>query len=252
MDTLVHMELPILLKDALERIVVSQKEKTLVAKSKCMLRKLCSGGKVCKLRKALYGLRQAGRQWHTKFSGTLKSLELTQTTSDPCVYVNHHSRGSTHVLIYIDDIVIASNDPKCVHEIKTRLSSEYQVKDLGNINCCLGIEVEQKKNRISIAQCGYISEDLPKFEMSDCKVAKSPLAAGTTLQPATNAQENDNRYPYRELIGALMYIAIGTRLDIAHAVVMLSQFSSYNGKSHRQFANRILRYLQNTINRKLV
>ena len=252
MDTVVYMEQPTFLKDTLEGIVISEKDKILVAKSKRMLRELSTGEKVCKLRKALYGLRQAGRQWHAKLSCTFWSLELTQTTSDPCVYVDNRSRGSTYVLVYVDDILIASNDPKRLIEIKTRLSSEYQVKDFGNIKYCLGIEVEQKKNQISIAQSGYIREVLQKFEMSDCKAVKSPLAAGTKLERETNAVGNDTRYPHRELIGALMYIAIGIRPDIAHAVVMLSQFNNHNGQAHWQSAKRILRYLQGTINRKLV
>ena len=132
--------------------------------------------------------------------------------------------------------MIASNDPKRVIKIKTGLSSEYQVKDLGNIKYCLGIEVEQKINQISIAQSGYIREVLQKFEMFDCKAVKSSLAAGTKLERETNAKGNDTRYHYHELIGALMYIAIGTHPDIAHW----------------QSAKRILRYLQDTINRKLV
>ena len=113
-----------------------------------MLRKLSSGDKVCK---TLYASRQAGRQWHTKLSSTLKWLELTQTTFDSCIYVDRRYRVSTYVLIYVDDIELASKDLKRVLEIKTRFSSEYQVKDLGNIKYCLGIEVEQKKNHIFIA-----------------------------------------------------------------------------------------------------
>ena len=87
-----------------------------------------------------------------------------------------------------------TNGPKRLIEIKTRLSSEYQVKDLGNIKHCLGIEVEQKKNPISVVQSGYIREVLQKFEMSDCKAVKSPLAAGTKLERETNAERNDSRY----------------------------------------------------------
>lgn len=73
-----------------------------------MLKDVRGPDRVCKLKKALYGLRQAARQWHTKLDNRLRNFGLIPTNADPCVYVK--KEGFTFVLVYVDDILIVTND----------------------------------------------------------------------------------------------------------------------------------------------
>ncbi|XP_071569781.1 uncharacterized protein [Temnothorax nylanderi] len=82
--------------------------------------------------------------------------------------------------------------------------------------------------------------------MIDCKPSRTPLVVGSKLLKEDTTENRDN-IPYRELTGALMYVATGTRPDIAHAVSVLCQFNDCYNESHWSAAKRVLRYLKSTI-----
>jgi hypothetical protein len=89
--------------------------------------------------------------------------------------------------------------------------------------------------------------------MEDCKPVLTPLAVGSKLSELHSEDDNeDTNFPFRELIGALMYVAVGTRPDVSHAVSVLSQFSNCYRKKHCTAAKRVLRYLKGTIDKKLI
>ncbi|KMQ88094.1 hypothetical protein RF55_12478 [Lasius niger] len=96
MDNIVHLEAPELLEEMLTRIAKDKSDRDTRNKAKVMLTHLQQGRRVCLLRKALYGLRQSGCQWHSKLNTALKGAGLISTNADPCVYVNKkktlHSR----------------------------------------------------------------------------------------------------------------------------------------------------------------
>lgn len=141
-DTLIYMKKPDMLKEALERIIKIDENIEVTDKAKRMLTDLNSGNKVCKLQKAIYGLRQAGRQWHTKLHKILESMNLKATNSDPCFYVDTQDNYRTYVLVYVDDILICSSDPNRVNKIKQGLSSHFKITNNENVNYCLGIQIE--------------------------------------------------------------------------------------------------------------
>jgi hypothetical protein len=104
MDTEVFMETPELLADMLKRMALQEKDSRILKRTHALLKKLEEPDAVCRLNKAIYGLRQAGRRWHTILDETLKNIGLTPTNADPCVYVDEGK--SNFVLIYVDDILI--------------------------------------------------------------------------------------------------------------------------------------------------
>ncbi|KAL7290916.1 hypothetical protein TKK_0015644 [Trichogramma kaykai] len=120
---------------------------------------------------------------------------------------------------------------------------------MGLAKYCLSLEIDQSDQSISLCQTGYIDELLICFGMTDCKPVTTPLATGTKLTPCKN--QVPEAFPYRELTGALMYLSIGTRPDITHAVSYPSQFNSCYGKDHWTAAKRVLRYLKGTSKLKL-
>jgi len=175
----------------------------------------------------------------------LKEYGLRPSDADPCVYYKGKGKDLLLVLIYVDDMLILSRELEKIGSFKAYLAKIFDVKDLGNVKCCLGIEFLRSDGKVSLRQTGYIDDVLSRFNMSDCKPVASPMDIGLKLVKASPA-EADNSVPYRELIGSLMYLAVGTRPDIAHAVSKLSQFNECHGKTHWIAAKRVLRYLKGT------
>ncbi|XP_018398526.1 PREDICTED: uncharacterized mitochondrial protein AtMg00810-like [Cyphomyrmex costatus] len=250
MDTDVYMEKPEMLTQMIKRIISVESDSILIGKAKRMLRQLNEGDKVCKLNKSLYGLRQSGRLWHTKLTSTLKGFGLIPTAADPCVY--HDKDNNILLLIYVDDILITSRDTHAIQELKKKLSDAFMIKDLGDVKYCLGIEVTRDREGIHLSQASYIRDVLNKFKMSDCKPVRTPMETGIKLHSVQDdTATNDPEIPYKELVGSLMYIAQGTRPDIAYAVSALSQFNSCYTMAHWSCAKRVLRYLKGTLDHGL-
>lgn len=243
MDTLVYMEQPDLLKKMLEKMT-HEEDSNLSRKARNMLRKYNGKTKVCKLNRAIYGLRQAGRQWHAKLDSVLRKMNLTPTNADPCVYMDE--TNTTILLIYVDDILIISNNRARESSIKKRLSEMFKIKDLGEAKFILGLEITRDQTGVTLSQSTYIQDILQRFRMEDCKPVGTPLAADHKLTKSSSDPSPADAFPYRELIGALTYAALGTRPDISHAVSVLSQFSSNPLQEHWTAAKRVLRYLKGT------
>lgn len=124
--------------------------------------------------------------------------------------------------------------------------SVFDMKDLGPVRYILGIEVVHKEGKVSLSQKGYIKKLLDKFNMSECYPVSTPLEVGKKLvRPSTKSQSEE--FPYQNLVGCLMYLAVCCRPDISHAVSVLSQFNSSYDREHWQAALRVLKYLKGTM-----
>lgn len=103
---------------------------------------------------AIYGLKQSGRQWYKRLNQALKSLGFNTTCADSCFYVKHEDSSIMIVAIYVDDILIATNNDNYMQDLKQSLMKTFKMKDLGPLKYCLGIDFEQdvKGNRIFMSQ----------------------------------------------------------------------------------------------------
>lgn len=120
-------------------------------------------------------------------------------------------------VVYVDDILLISRKLDDIAKIKEGLMESFDVKDLGDVKCCLGIEFIRNENGYSIHQNRFIQDVLARFEMSDCKPISTPMDANAKLSRNSSSEnESSNKVPYRELVGSLMYIAMGTRPDRRH------------------------------------
>ena len=95
--------------------------------------------KVCKLKKSLYDLKQAPKQWHEKFDQTLISNGFSFVEVDKCVYTKYENGECVVISLYVDDILIFGTSLQVVHETKTFLASKFEMKDMGEVNLILGI-----------------------------------------------------------------------------------------------------------------
>lgn len=200
---------------------------------------------VCKLNKSLYGLRQASRQWFLKFTEVLSGFGLHQSSADHSYFHMNNDAGYFGVIVYVDDILLASSNPNTVQRFKAYLGAHFKFKDLGRPKYYLGLEIAQGKSGISVCQRKYMVDLLHDSGLTGCKPAPTPMDPNLHLQ-----QEGPPPLPnpkiFRRLIGRLLYLCI-TRPDITYAVNALSQFLSQPCIHHLSVAHRVLRYLKGNI-----
>ena len=217
-------------------------------------------GDICQLKKSIYGLKQASRAWNKKLDKLLKDFRFKQSNFDPCVYYKINNGKILIIAVYVDDLIILSNDQKQKRNLKARLMKQLKMKDLGEIHYCLGIRVQRDRTEgtISLDQQKYIENTLARFNMNECNGAATPidpnvdLFSDDLLPSTTEDREEMQRIPFQEAVGCIMYMAQGTRPDIAHAVGLMSRFNTNHGRVHWTAVKRILRYLSQTRNLKLV
>lgn len=205
---------------------------------------------VYKLKKAIYGLKQASKSWYEKINSVLiEKMNFTKHSSEPCIYFQSDEREIIIIALYVDDILLFSSiGSNKKAEIKSQLMKEFEMKDLSPAHQILGMRLIRKKDKITLDQSTYIKNVLERFNMLDCKPANTPMEKGIKF---TVGKETQDKYNYRNLIGCLMYIAVCTRPDISHAVSVLSQFNDCYTDEHWKAAKRVLRYLKGTINYSL-
>ena len=205
---------------------------------------------VCLLKKAIYGLKQASRQWNAKIHKSLLEIGFTRTYSDAGVYVYSRESGdhTCIVILYVDDLLLMGDSKPFIEEVKRKLKLEYQMTDLGPVERFLGLQIrrERRKRQIFVDQAEYIQTVLERFQMHNSVPANTPLPAGAVLEKNVGTSSESFRTLYQSIIGSIMYAMLGTRPDIAFAVTRLSKFASNPSQQHLNYARYILKYLQGT------
>jgi hypothetical protein len=199
---------------------------------------------VCRLKKALYGLRQAPRAWYGRIDSFLTSLGFTKSKENSNLYFKIMDNEPVILLLYVDDLFLTGEE-KLIAECKHRLSAEFEMKDLGLMHYFLGLEVWQSPGRIFLNQGKYMVEILKRFDMLDCKSMNTPMEAKLKLLVDTSSDLIDATL-YRQIIGSLMYLT-NTRPDICFAVNTLSQFLVEPRCVHLVAAKHVMRYLKGTL-----
>jgi hypothetical protein len=199
---------------------------------------------VCKLKKALCGLKQAPRAWYGRIDSFLTSLGFTKSKADSNLYFKVMNDEPVILLLYVDDLFL-TREENLITECKKRLASEFEMKDLGLMHYFLGLEVWQSPERIFLNQGKYAVEILKRFNMLECKSMNTPMEAKLKLLVDTSSELIDATL-YRQIIGSLMYL-MNTRLDICFAVNTLSQFLVEPRHVHLVVAKHVMRYLKGTI-----
>jgi len=200
--------------------------------------------KVCKLQKSLYGLKQASRQWFAKFSSTLISHGFIQSKADYSLFTRSQDSSFIALLVYVDDIVIASNDISGVSALTVFLHSVFSLKDLGPLKYFLGLEVARSDKGIVVSQRKYALDILEDSGVLGAKPVFFPMDPNIKLSRSDGELLSDPS-SYRRLVGRLVYLTI-TRPDLSFFVQMLSQFMDSPRKPHMDGASRVLRYLKSS------
>jgi hypothetical protein len=197
--------------------------------------------------KALYGLKQSGRVWYKKMEDLLQTQGLERTDSDWSVFVN--ANHTLFVGIYVDDLVITGPSQAAIKELKAAISAAFPVKDIGNINVCLGLQIsrDEASKTLSISQTQYILSMLRAYRMEDCTPISTPIDGYESTAPARPDEPRADSQLYSQAVGSLQYTSVGTRMDITYAVGRLSQHLIDPTIRHWNAVLRVFRYLKGTI-----
>ena len=205
------------------------------------------------LQRAIYGLKQAGRQWYSRFNSSLERFGLKRLHGDPCCYHMNKGNDILIAMIHVDDVIITGSRPETIRIFKKALRDEYRMTDMGPIKHCLGWEITRDREQriLTISQMQYIEELLRTYGVKSHKTKSCPASSALTLRPLEKTSPRIDR-PYLELLGAVLYIANSTRPDLAYSVSELSRYSSHPGRNHWNELKRILYYLNETKEHGLV
>ena len=208
---------------------------------------------VCKLKKSIYGLKQASRQWYLKFHNVISSFGFVENIMDQCIYQKVSGSKICFLVLYVDDILLATNDKGLLHEVKQFLSKNFDMKDMGEASYVIGIKIHRDRFQgiLGLSQETYINKILKRFRMNDCSPSVAPIVKGDRFNlnqcPKNDLErEQMKNIPYASAIGSLMYAQVYTRLDIAFVVGMLGRYQSDPGLDHWRAAKKVMRYLQGT------
>ena len=199
---------------------------------------------VCRLKKSLYGLKQAPKQWHEKFDKTLTSAGFVVNEGDKYVYYKYGGGKGVILCLYVDDILIFGTDMDVINDVKSFLSQNFDMKDLGEADVILNIKLQMNENGITLSQSHYVEKILSRFGFEDSRTSPTPYDPSLKLRK--NRGQRVEQLKYSQIVGSLMYLAAATRPDISFAVSKLSRFHSNPGNDHWIALERVMRYLRGT------
>ncbi|KAG9444911.1 hypothetical protein H6P81_016251 [Aristolochia fimbriata] len=209
---------------------------------------------VCKLKRSLYGLKEAPKQWYLKFDRFMLDIGFARLNADHCVYLQRFNDGDYIILtLYVDDMLVAGTNMKKIDDLNKRLANQFSMKDLGEVKQLLGMQItrDKKKKKLWLSQEGYVKKVLERFNMHESKAVTTTLGSQFKLSKEQGAKSDEEiahmkTVPYASAIGSLMYAMVSTRSDIAHAVGVVSRFMKNPGKEHWEAVKWIFRYLKGT------
>ena len=204
---------------------------------------------VLKLNKSLYGLKQSGRNWNSVLHSFFIQNKFVQSKLDPCVYFLRVDEYTMIVLVWVDDIVLASSSSILMKKIKDVLKQSFKMKDLGLIKCFLGMRFSQHPGRVEIDQTEYLKKVLKRFDMSDCKARSTPCEVNPASFDSAECKEDSK---FRQIVGSLIYAMVCCRPDLSWVVTRLSQSLNSQCKGDWVIIKHVLQYVKGTLEKKLV
>jgi hypothetical protein len=201
----------------------------------------------CRLDKALYGVKQAPRAWYSRLSDKLQSMGFLPLQADVSLY--HYRNGSVtmFLLVYIDDIIVASSSPTAVTALLRDLKDNFALKDLGPLHYFLGIEFHRTTDGIHLSQAKYTTYILNRADMVSCKGVSTLLPSNSkwSVQDGEPLGPEDTT-KYRSMVRALQYLTL-TWPDISFSVNKVCQFLHLPTTTHLTAVKQILQFLKHTI-----
>jgi hypothetical protein len=199
---------------------------------------------VCKLKKALYGIKQALRAWYSRLDKYLQQAEFGKGSADSNLYIKVSQVNILLIEFYVDDIIFGSDDDRLSQKFAKGMQKEFYMSLFGELSFFLGHQIHHRNQGIFISQTKYIREMLTRFQMEDFKPVITPMQTNCKLRKDDDSKSIDQR-KYRSMIGSLLYVT-ASRLDVMQVVLYVKRFQAAPKESHVLAVKRIFRYLNRT------
>ena len=207
---------------------------------------------------ALYGLKISPKRWYEKFAEVMLNLGLKTHDSEPCLFTWRNNGKYLLLLLYVDNMLITSNDINKFDELKLKLKLEFEMSDIEEPKSFLGIEIHRvRQNRtITLTLEGYIDKLLKRFGYSEMHPQRTPMVTSQVANRKRREREksenqleitpNKTNGPYREIVESLLYLVNTVRPDIAYSVNVLSRLQKNPTDEEWKMVKRVCRYLKYT------
>jgi hypothetical protein len=198
-------------------------------------------------------MKQSPRMWRQTFDTYILGLGFVRRRDDHCVYSKQVGNHFIYVVLYVDGMLLVGNNMDVIKEVKSWLSSKFDMKDLRATNFIMGMEIKRDRvnKKLWLNQRKYVEMILQRFNMHGSKPIKFPIHVGVKLYvdqcPKTHEEEEYMSHVlYGGAVGSLMYVMVYTRTDISHAVGVLRRYMSKLRKDHSTTIKRVFNYLHGT------
>eukprot|EP00253_Pinus_taeda_P029951 PITA_29951 len=160
---------------------------------------------VCRIRKALYGLKRAPKAWYYRLDKYLHQQGFSKGSTDSNLYTKIDNNKFLILVVYVDDIIFGSNEEAMSENFALVMQQEFEMSLLGELTYFLGLQVQQKKDGIFLSQTKYIKQILKKDGMEDSKPVCTPMVTGCSLS-SNDKSAGAHQPTYRSMIGSLLYL----------------------------------------------
>ncbi|CAI7749876.1 unnamed protein product [Closterium sp. NIES-54] len=206
-------------------------------------------GRVWKLKKALFGLKQAPRQWYLKLHEVLEEIGFTPSSVDHSLFMLGEGEQRSFMVVYVDDILVFSPSSDLVKEVMLKLQDKFKCKALGDVSFYLGLHIERdmEKRCMRVHQRKYLEALAANFGQSEGHVA-TPFPSGfkCVKGPEEESVGEEERRRFHSLVGSLMYAAVNTRPDVAFATGQLATVVQCPNEEQVVAGMRVAKYLGQT------
>jgi len=207
---------------------------------------------VLRLKRAIYGLKQASFSWWKSMTTSMEKMGFKRTYADAGVFMFQQGNDKVIAVVYVDDAIFMGPNLPLVMKKKQEFMKKWECRDLGEAKEFLSMRITRVNGRIELDQEKYLMDVLKRFGQENASIAPTPLPMGTKLLPNEEPVDPKIRSRFQSVIGSLLYLMIGTRPDIAYAVISLSKFTANPSELHLKKALYICKYLVSTKHYRLV
>ena len=198
---------------------------------------------VGRLNRPLYGLPIAPMCWHRTLNKVLLDDGFSQSPREHCVYVKSTQSITILMLVYVDDILIASNSQQGVTQTIDMLETHFRLKRLGFPQKFIGFQIEKlTEHSILLHQESAIDQILKDYTFNKDFYPNTPMRE-FKYHVINNEEEEYEKYPVRKIIGSFLYLANTTRLDIAYSVGYIARHQANPQPIHHKLISHLLSYL---------
>ncbi len=190
-----------------------------------------------------------------KIIGFFQTLGFKPLNADPSIIISNRDRAILIISVYVDDFLLASNNPQAFQWPKSGISNEYNVKDLGEVRTIIGWQFTRDRTArtLKINQSSFTQDLIESENITDCNSVSIPMKACCFIEMSEPGDyEKVDIKPYQRLIGKLMYLSCGTRSDIAFVVGQLSKYNLDTKDGRMKAVKKVVRYLKGEMHLGLV